>query len=186
MTGYAISAMGGKALQGLRPSLSAEECREAASVLLSLDAAREPIDSVLDRERAFGLAELRAQGGRFAAFAFQFTGQGERLLKSAFDAARESSLRSMAAQRLLATELAIQAYQLQNGALPDRLENLVPRELTAVPKDPYGSSPLVYRKEASGYRLYSVGPDRHDDGGLPVNPAVKSAMPKGDLVPGSF
>ncbi len=71
----------------------------------------------------------------------------------------------VAARRLLACSLAVRAYCADEEGLPDSLQQLVPKYLPAVPLDPYGDGPLVYRREGNGYVLYSVGPDGADEGG---------------------
>jgi hypothetical protein len=71
--------------------------------------------------------------------------------------------------RLLATTCALRAYQLDHGAYPATLGQLVPSYLSSVPLDPFAtSSPLRYRLTGAKYVLYSIGPDMHDDGGTPV------------------
>jgi len=69
------------------------------------------------------------------------------------------------AARLLVLELGIHAYRLEKGGLPESINQLIPQYLPKVPLDPYESKPLKYLKSGTAYRLYSVGPDRHDDGG---------------------
>jgi len=45
----------------------------------------------------------------------------------------------------------------------------VPSYLKSIPNDPFvEKKPLIYKKTAKGYLLYSVGPDGVDDGGKPV------------------
>lgn len=68
--------------------------------------------------------------------------------------------------RLTVTELALSKYQAEHGTYPERLEQLVPEILTAVPEDPFGDEPLKYRRAGAGYVLYSVGADGRDNGGL--------------------
>jgi hypothetical protein len=49
--------------------------------------------------------------------------------------------------------------------------------------DPFSDEELRYREEGNGYVLYSIGPDRQDDGGtkqLSLNP--KAEKPKGDII----
>jgi hypothetical protein len=70
-----------------------------------------------------------------------------------------------AANEMFVAALALQSYRAEHGAYPDRLEALVPHILPELPRDPYGAGPLKYRREGDKYVLYSVGPDRKDDGG---------------------
>ena len=64
--------------------------------------------------------------------------------------------------------LAIERYRAaNNGALPLTLQLLVPRILPALPEDPFDGLPLRCKRLGTGYVVYSVGVDRHDDGGKP-------------------
>jgi hypothetical protein len=42
---------------------------------------------------------------------------------------------------------------------------LTPDFLKSVPVDPFDGQPLHYRKKGTSFKLYSIGPDRKDDGG---------------------
>jgi hypothetical protein len=71
--------------------------------------------------------------------------------------------------QLLITELALQAYRLERGHHPERLESLVPDYIESMPVDPFAGQPLRYRLGEDGqYVLYSVGPDGSDDDGQRV------------------
>ncbi len=59
------------------------------------------------------------------------------------------------------------------------LDDLVPDYLPEVPDDPFGGGPLVYRRTATGYLLYSVGRDQRDDGG---RPGIHRFAVPGDIV----
>jgi hypothetical protein len=49
------------------------------------------------------------------------------------------------------------------------MPGLAPSYLHSVPIDPFtASSPPRYRSAGATYVLYSVGPDMHDDGGVPI------------------
>jgi hypothetical protein len=62
--------------------------------------------------------------------------------------------------------LAIERYRrVHGGALPGSLSDLTPEFLTAPLVDPYTGRELHYRSATSGYRIYSVGANRTDDGG---------------------
>lgn len=59
--------------------------------------------------------------------------------------------------------LALWMYEREHGALPQRLEALAPAWIEAVPGDPYcGQS---FRYDRTRRLVYSVGPNRRDDGG---------------------
>ncbi len=61
--------------------------------------------------------------------------------------------------------LALAAHRAEKGEYPAALADLAPGYLKAVPEDLFVGKPLVYRRTADGYLLYSVGPNMTDDGG---------------------
>jgi hypothetical protein len=63
------------------------------------------------------------------------------------------------------TAIALELFRRREGRYPDRLDQLVPRFLPAVPIDPMDGQPLRYTLRAGQPLLYSVGHDRVDDGG---------------------
>lgn len=60
---------------------------------------------------------------------------------------------------------ALMVYRAVHGEYPDRLDELVPTMLDALPVDLYSGKPFVYRLTSNGYLLYSCGPNGIDDGG---------------------
>lgn len=64
------------------------------------------------------------------------------------------------------TAFALAAYRLERGELPESLEGLVPEYLDRIPMDPFSGNPLVYKRRAEGFIVYSVGVRREDDGGI--------------------
>ena len=58
------------------------------------------------------------------------------------------------------------AFREERGRYPDRLEELVPDFLAAVPRDLFDGRPLRYRHQGARYLLYSVHVNRRDDGGV--------------------
>jgi hypothetical protein len=83
-----------------------------------------------------------------------------------------------ALQRVTMTALALRLYRKENGRYPENLQQLVPKYLPSVPIDPYDGKPLRYRKLAKGFKVWSVGGNRKDDGGV----KVRDWQRKGDLV----
>lgn len=84
---------------------------------------------------------------------------------------------------LLRVDIALRAYCLEHSEYPKSLRALVPRCLKSVPQDPFArSGALRYKRRGSSFVLYSVGPDRIDDGGRPVAewvaPGPWSSAPK--------
>ncbi|MBN2312616.1 MAG: hypothetical protein JXM79_01725 [Sedimentisphaerales bacterium] len=73
--------------------------------------------------------------------------------------------RIIARLRTARVGLAVQRYRLANGTLPDTLSQLVPEYLDSIPKDPFDSNELRYKKREIGFVIYSIGEDLSDDGG---------------------
>jgi hypothetical protein len=75
---------------------------------------------------------------------------------------------AVALRRAALTACAVERYRLRHSfKLPEYLDQLVPEFLPAVPLDPFDGRPLRYSPTGEGYVLYSVGPDKLDDGGRP-------------------
>ena len=64
----------------------------------------------------------------------------------------------------LRARLVLQAFRAEHGRLPDRLDQLVPAYLDAVPRDDFDGRPLRYDPQKRV--VYSVGKDLKDDGGM--------------------
>ncbi len=72
-----------------------------------------------------------------------------------------------AIRRLKLAAIAIEQHKRRHGRLPLTLEELVPAFLKTVPLDPMDGMPLRYRLHLDGgFRLYSIGTDLKDDGGV--------------------
>jgi hypothetical protein len=74
-------------------------------------------------------------------------------------------LAARAAVETATTALAVEQFRHARERLPDKLEELVPQFLAAIPTDPFDGAPLRYRRLANGYIIYSIDADGHDDGG---------------------
>lgn len=78
--------------------------------------------------------------------------------------------------------LALEAHRRREGEYPDRLDDLVPTDLERLPTDPFSpdNAPLRYggpKPRGEGRVVYSLGPDRVDQGGAPRDPITG----RGDL-----
>jgi hypothetical protein len=60
---------------------------------------------------------------------------------------------------------ALRAYRADRGAYPQKLQDLVPGYLNAVPNDRFSGKPLRYAVMKDEYLFYSVGTNGKDDGG---------------------
>jgi hypothetical protein len=56
-------------------------------------------------------------------------------------------------------------YQHDNGRYPEKLDQLAPKYLRAIPSDVFSGKALIYKPSEKAYLLYSVGPNGKDDGG---------------------
>jgi hypothetical protein len=80
------------------------------------------------------------------------------------------------AKRVVITAIALKRFQLKHGSFPEKLSELTPEFLAAVPLDAVDGQPLRYRRNANGtFLLYSVGEDGKDDGGDPRRPGYSES-----------
>lgn len=70
----------------------------------------------------------------------------------------------------LLTGIALELYRREHGVYPDTLAALTPRYLPEVPPDRYTGGPLSYAVVDGRPRVWSVGVDRDDDGGVMPEP----------------
>jgi len=73
----------------------------------------------------------------------------------------------------------VKLYQLQSGAFPESLDQLVPACLSEMPKDPFSGEPFKYLRTGEGAIVYSVGPDMKDDLAEKI---TTGGMREGDIV----
>lgn len=64
------------------------------------------------------------------------------------------------------TAIALQLYKDEHGDYPEKLEQLVPEYLPAIPRDSFGTAGVSYIKDENRVRIYSFGRNLKDDGGL--------------------
>ncbi|MCH8922976.1 MAG: hypothetical protein IIA67_07490 [Planctomycetes bacterium] len=70
------------------------------------------------------------------------------------------------------------AYKADNGSYPATLADLSPKYLAEVPPDIFSDGDFQYETTDDGYRLWSVGPNGVDDGGM--GPDVEDHEGEGD------
>jgi hypothetical protein len=94
----------------------------------------------------------------------------------------EREAASIARQSSVQTALAVERYKLKNGQFPDFLHELQPVLISPLLVDPFSGGELHYRRNQNSYTIYSVGPDRRDDGGSKEVPEdFKQQRPSGDI-----
>lgn len=92
-----------------------------------------------------------------------------RIILPPYDKAAQADYGAKAHRRLATVALAVRLYAADHdGQLPRKLDDLVPAYLPAIPIDPFSGSPLKYKADPP--RIYSVGVDGVDDGGIPTDP----------------
>jgi hypothetical protein len=146
-----------QALQVIRvsiPRLSGDQCRNLANELWQLEGALEPHESKEDRQIIAD--KNRGWTVHLSVLLDQWSGE------SFYDMFRQWNLEGVADLRLLAADLAAQAFYLDQKRLPNSLSKLVPDYLPAIPQDVYAESPMQYRLDGETYLIYSVGPDGID------------------------
>jgi len=82
-------------------------------------------------------------------------------------------------QRIFQVSLALHMFWQEHGRYPETLSDLVPRYLPTVPKDPFDGKPLRYRRDKNGFRVWSIGTDLKDDGGVSQ---ISPLSGKGDII----
>ncbi len=84
--------------------------------------------------------------------------------------------------KLLGVLSAVRLYKHRTGRYPERLEDLHLGEMII---DPYTGKPFVYRVDpVKGFQLYSLGPNKQDDGGsFPVVRGQGALVGADDIVP---
>jgi hypothetical protein len=87
------------------------------------------------------------------------------MLLPALGTATIKEAKGLAQVRTAQTALAVERFRLANGKLPDKLSELVPQFLSAVPEDPFDGQPLRYHRLEKGYVVYSISSDGQDNGG---------------------
>lgn len=98
----------------------------------------------------------------------------------------ESVSRHEAVRDATRLAIAVERFRRKQGRLPDTLDELVPRFVSALLDDPFSGKSLQYHTSTTDYLVYSVGVNGVDDGGSdqpPERPAdivVRVSLAGGD------
>ncbi len=87
------------------------------------------------------------------------------LLAPAVRKVQDASDRATQTHENVITAFACSWYQRFNGKYPDKLQDLVPTYLSAVPTDLFSDKPLLYLGGVNGCSFHSVGPNGIDESG---------------------
>jgi hypothetical protein len=86
---------------------------------------------------------------------------------------------------LLLCGIALERYRLKHGAVPAKLESLVPEFLAEVPKDISDGQPLRYQVLPDGApHVWSIWPSGKDEGGMPNRDRTKNTVWTTGQIPG--
>jgi hypothetical protein len=136
----------------------------------TIDAAKQPWPATLDSAAALAARHRISRGAtpnRRGLFESMYRPWGGHVAAREFSRMAPEAAESLARTRASMAAVAVARYRAaHNGTLPGSLTNLVPAFLEAPLVDPYTGRELLYRRESAGYKVYSVGIDRHDDGGV--------------------
>lgn len=162
LVGIACEGVGSIPLVKLLPKLNCEQMGPLAADLQEIDDSTVPWGEVLQNENRFARAQMVRYPNplRLASALWQ--------ARDSRRASQERHILASAHLRLLMVEFALRAYRCEQGSGPASLAQLVPKYLQHLPADPFSGKPLVYRSAGTSWIIYSLGPDRVDDGGKPV------------------
>ena len=99
------------------------------------------------------------------------------LLLPAVDRIGDSHDRIEQSHHNLQLAFALAAYRADNGNYPATLDLLAPKYLAKIPGDLFNDKPLIYKPNATGYVLYSVGENGKDDNGADDDITVRMPNP---------
>ncbi len=138
LVGMAAQRIGVARLDAVKAALDAKQCRQAALVLESLQAGSEPVEAVLERDRAWARRVYGLQWYIFRIVSWRSARRNERGLVARMRGQQTQT-------RLLMVQLSARAFELENGRPPQSFADLVPGYLRAVPQDPLTGTNLVFR-----------------------------------------
>lgn len=114
------------------------------------------------------LLEKKEINSLFTSFPPYWIYPAVRITYPALERCFDAELRHYVLINLVQTAIAIERFRLKNNRLPEKLQELVPDYISAIPKDPWkNGEPITYIKEDNfAFKIYSIGMDREDDGGM--------------------
>jgi hypothetical protein len=97
-----------------------------------------------------------------------------RLVMPALLKCTEGTAEADARHRVVLLAVAMCRYRAAHGRFPDKLEDLTPELVAAVPRDPFDGKAIRLKRTGGGPVVYSIGPDMTDDGGIPLRSQTKT------------
>jgi hypothetical protein len=154
MVASACQEIGAQRLAAVVEGVPNDVRRETIASLLAVDALREPAATVLqsDREWARG-----AYGPWKTTWAQLMTRKSIRTIETRFITQHN---RSVTALRVTIIDLALRGYMAENGGKPpQKLDDLVPKWLPAVPIDSVINKPFIYQPGSNSFSLSGGAPE---------------------------
>jgi hypothetical protein len=167
-TGKAVKAVDSDTWKGL-PGKGEKEKTEALARL----AARSHAHALRYRTRQVEIAKLPAHQWKVRLKALQAGNDGlpkevARLVSVNLPNCPAICQHHLAVTRCAAAGLAVERFRLANGRWPKSLEELQPKYLRQVPRDPFDGRQLRYRRTEEGVAVFSVGENEKDDGKIVI------------------
>lgn len=100
-----------------------------------------------------------------------------RLFRPSFRSVKYLFAEMYVKSRLIDIGMALREYKIKTGAYPKKLSDLMPGYFKELPKDPFSGKDYIYKLTKAGFKLYSVGRNFTDEGGL-----VTERKRDGDIV----
>ena len=151
LVGTGVSGIGQLALVEIRGNLAPDAAARVARKLVGIDGGGELLAHVVHRERIW-IQHVWDWRGRVALTLFDVSGNPVTNVQLFVQALDESQ----AVRRLLAIELALQAFIADRGSPPETLVGMVPTYLPRIPGDPFSGEPFTYTKTENEHRLTSA------------------------------
>ena len=128
LVGISIQAIGLTPLEKLKPSLDAKQCREVAVALEDIDSRREPINEVLQQEKAWVRATYGWKTTFLQIISFrQIHASRQKYLNRMANIQKQTETASL--------DFAARGYELEHAEKAKSAKNLTPGYLKAIPKD---------------------------------------------------
>ncbi len=175
LVGIACEAIGYAALAKVVPQLNCEQSRPLLVELERVDKQAVTWNGAMQAEKVFVRHELQQSFNPIVHI------MGWWQYRQAIKKVGAKQNFTIARRHLLTTELALRCYQAEQGQPPERLDQLVPKYLQCVLTDPFSEQSLIYRPQGTNWLLYSVGPDKVDEGGKRTGKIVSGSGVTGDL-----
>jgi hypothetical protein len=138
LVGESIEEYATSLLQKLVQNLDAKTCREVAATLENLDAQRPTWNEVMQQERAWSYRTFFGWHQEFSRLIDHYK------MKQTYEKLDSRLKEKHLATRQLIIDLAVRAYELDNGKPPSSVADLVPDYLKAVPQDPSSGKEMNY------------------------------------------